>query len=410
MTWTTKAACSTMAGAPRAAGLRRLATGRDARMPPLAVAVALVVSAGGGAPAARAQAEADVEVAGKLLEPLGQGLSELDWRGEYRNIDRALRNIWQENRWTDEADLYARDLAREVSAIPPWRFADRMTLVTERINDRYQFTPQQRALFQGLLLKEATGFLFRNAATMLPSSQEAFRTRSEGKPFTTEQVARWAKEGGPVMQDVRDTVQRFIGELQPALTAEQRRILQRDVSSYSRRRDMLDNKLEQWANGKWEPEHWGLQDDPVQTGTARPKPEVAPPAPAAVPEKRPPPGAERAAGALALPKRWLDHDPSTWVVFVLETEQKYRLDPGQVTTAESIHEELLGRAEAYCVSRRDLLDAVPLSERATHEAYAYVRDTFAELRDRLASLPTTAQRVAAEAGPREPTAPPSNER
>lgn len=377
-----------------------------------ALALSCIVSVSpvvGQAQTVRPTEEQDVAEAGRVLQPLGEDFTELDWRKEYRNIDRALFNVWRENGWNDEADLFARDLAREVSAIPPWRFTDRMTLVTERVTDRYRFTPEQRTRFQGILLREASAFLLHNAAQMLPCSQEAFRTRREGKPFTAEQVARWAKAGGPVMQDVRGRVERFVDELQPVLTPDQRRILQRDVSSYARRRDLLDKTLEQWAAGNWKPEDWGLQDDPIQTGTSKPSPEpVRPPAPqeradAAGSNARPP------RGVLAMPKRWVDYDPSTWIAYVVEIEEKYKLDPGQVSTVESIHEELLERAEAYRASRRETLDAIPVAERSTHDGYAFVRETFAELRDRLSSIPTTAQRVAAESGPPHPTARPRDD-
>jgi hypothetical protein len=94
--------------------------------------------------------------------------------------------------------------------------------------------------------------------------------------------------------------------------------------------------------------------------------------------------------------QWVDHDPATWIAYVVEVRSQYQLDPAQVSTAESIHHELRERAEAFVSSRVEALTAVPAAQRSTHDAYAPVREAFQELRDRIDALPTTAQRTAAQ--------------
>ncbi len=63
-----------------------------------------------------------------------------------------------------------------------------------------------------------------------------------------------------------------------------------------------------------------------------------------------------------------------------------------MSTAESIHAELLDRAERYAEAHADTLEAIPAPERATHEAYEPIRSLFGELQSRLDSVPTTSQR------------------
>ena len=63
-------------------------------------------------------------------------------------------------------------------------------------------------------------------------------------------------------------------------------------------------------------------------------------------------------------------------------------------TAWSIHAELVERAERFKKLRASELDAVPIPLRLTHELHGPIRELFGELRDRLESLPTSAQREA----------------
>lgn len=333
------------------------------------------------------QAERAERAVTEVLEPLSETFSGFDWDAEQPNIQRSITNIWSSNDWNDEADLFARDVATEVTAIPPWRMAARLELMTKRVAARYDFTPEQQSRFQAALMGEAVGFMLRHAGDLLAYSQEAVETRANGQPFSAEQVARWAKEYRPVMDDVRVTIERFVGRMEPDLTPRQRKLLQRDHVSYEKRRRTIDEAMSEWAKGKWQPAHWGLEDDPIQTakrGSQTPDD----------PSRRIAPlyGRTQKNRAKVVIPKWVDYDPPTWFAYVLEVEKRYRLDAGQMGTAESIHAELLERASAYQVSHATELAAVAPAQRATAEAYERVRDIFRELQARLDALPTTSQR------------------
>ncbi len=297
------------------------------------------VLAAAGAPTV-AQERSERAVA-EVLEPLANSFAKFDWEAEHPNIKRAIVNVWNSNGWNDEADRFARELASEVSAIPPWRLTARLDLVTDRVAGRYDFSPDQRSRFQGALLREAGELLVRHGATILAHSKEAFQTRASGKPFTAEQVARWAKQGEPLLSDMRNSAERFIAQLEPTLTPQQREVLKRDQASYKKRLHRLNETVSAWASGKWQPADWGLQDDPIQSrGRAPMNPfelirEAAPSWT----------GASASRGKVVIP-RWLDYDPTTWFAYVLEVEKRYRLDAAQMGTAESIHAELLERASS----------------------------------------------------------------
>jgi hypothetical protein len=87
------------------------------------------------------------------------------------------------------------------------------------------------------------------------------------------------------------------------------------------------------------------------------------------------------------------YDPATWYACVLQLQERFKLDPGQVTTAESLHAELFERAKAYVDKHADTLKQVPPGERDTHAAYEPIRTLFDELNSRLDAIPTTSQRI-----------------
>ena len=101
--------------------------------------------------------EALLETFRQLTEPMHQ----LDWDKEYVFIKRALDDVWQRNGWTDEADRYARDLACEVAAIPPWQPIERLNLLNERVTERYGLTTDQANRFRNTVMGETAGFLMR---------------------------------------------------------------------------------------------------------------------------------------------------------------------------------------------------------------------------------------------------------
>jgi hypothetical protein len=141
---------------------------------------------------------------------------------------------------------------------------------------------------------------------------------------------------------------------------------------------------ERWTKGGWQPKDWGLQHDPIQTGMEQQARAIDPLAGDRSPK--------RIRSDRAPIPRWRPHEPATWFAYVLDFQKRFKLDPGQKTTANSIHAELLARANSYISAHAERLDKVARRDRAEDQAYEPIRGLFEELKERLDALPRSAQR------------------
>ena len=324
---------------------------------------------------------------------LSELLAGFDWNEEADRLRRAAEIVWQRNGWNEESDIFAREIACEVMAIPPWDVVARLNLLTKRITERYRLTEEAAGRFQTSLLGEAGRLLVRHGPVMIEKGREVLAARVRGEPYSPPQVAEWAKLLEPILADALVSADRLAGEIEPSLDVEHRRLFVRDQESFQKRMRYVHTMRTQWADGKWQPTDWGLEADPIQNRIVPPGP--ADPSVALGPDAPP---VLLASSATELTTRTplpqcVPHDPSTWITYVLEFETRLDLDAGQRSAAESIHSELVGRAGDYSKTHRDELFQVPVPERAIHSAYEPICAMFAELQARLDALPTTVQRA-----------------
>jgi hypothetical protein len=316
---------------------------------------------------------------------LRESLAGLNWDEEAQRLRRAAETLWERNGWNDESDRFARDVACEVTAIPPWDVAARLNLLTTRAAERYGLNDESAMRLKGSVMREAGGFIMRNGGAIIENGREALVARARGEPYTAEQVAKWAKVLEPLLTDMRASVDRVGDEIKPSLDPEHQRLFDQDMQSVQKRTRYVDAMRTRWTEGKWQPTDWGLEADPIQTRAVPPRaldPSAAIPIPVA-PAAQPSPN-------VSLPT-CVSYDPATWFACVLEFEKRFQLDAGQKSTAQSIHAELVERAGDYAKTHREELRAVPTPQRSTHPAYEPIRALFAELQARLDALPTTAQ-------------------
>ena len=319
---------------------------------------------------------------------LTKQMHRLDWGKERPFIERAIQNVWESSGWTDESDRFARDLACEVASIPPWEPLKRLNLFNERITGRYGLSKEEAGRFQSAVMREAGGLLMRHTGVILEQAREGMQARVHGEPFTAEQIARWTKRSQPLITEMRKSVDRLVAEVEPMVEPGKRKLLEGDLKSFKKRKRHMDKLRVRWAGGQWEPEDWGLQNDPVQTAASpvgRSEAASRVRGRAAVPPERQQPKPTK------IP-HWVAYKPSTWFAYVLDCQKRFNLDSGQMSTAESIHAELLDRAKCYAEAHADTLKAIPARERAAHEAYEPIRSLFGELQSRLDAIPTTSQR------------------
>ncbi len=353
--------------------------------------IVLAITAPAAFPAPPDNATGDPAIRSEALKALAEPIPGVDWDEMTPDITRAIERVFERNGWTQESDQFAMSVACKVARIPPWDIAGRLNSFTGSVAERYGLTKEAEQKFRASLLRESTGFLLRHGPAMVVQAREALQTRAQKIPYSPEQVARWARDADSIFEDIARSVDRLADDLQSTLPDDKKDLFRQDFERYHDRQRVLEEMTTRWARGEWDAAHWGLDADPIQnpqgksgdavTGDAS----VAPPTgKEPLPIPRPP--------VTVIPSRWIDHDPTTWIALVLDFRDRFRLDAGQMSTAWSVHGEMVERAAAYAESRTEALSKVPAGQRSAHEAYQPIRELFAELQDRLDALPTRAQR------------------
>lgn len=371
--------------------------------------------------------EAQPRRAMPLLERIAQRAAETvggddAWGELHAELVPALIQVFERNGWTSESDRFALDLTIDVGTIPPWDLDGRMEVFRARVGERYGLDAEQEEVLLALAAREFQHFFVRHAAQLMPHMLEALQTRVAGEPFTPEQVARWAEDFAPLMVEARERFERNSAEFVEVLTPEQRAVVTQDLAAARRRMERMEQLGTSWAEGDWDPADWGLDQDPIQTGTARspaaqhvdtatadaPAASGAAPARPSASSDKPRPDAPATQPAPA-PE---DNDP--WAVYVREFIQRYLLTEQQQRRAWIIHDS--ARARRAIVDERHrrrterLASADPPTDRVNRlmaeaeRAHATLVETlFTDLKRRLDRLPTRTQRATAE--PHVPAAP-----
>jgi len=324
------------------------------------------------------------------------------WQEQHRLIVQATENLWRRNRWDSEPDRFARRVAIEVSAIPPWKFQERMNKLTSMLAERYGLTPEQSAQFRARLLGAVVKVTWKHAEAIMQYSREMVQTRLAGKSFTAEQVARWARLSEPLLRDIRREVRRFGEQFGSLLDARQRELFRRDLASLQKRLEYVAGKMPAWERGEWTPADWGLEKDALHAEAAG-RAEAPSSRPAAVPERVRRPSRPPVEPSEELPL--VAEDESAWARYVREFIERYSLDEAQQVTARSVLAELEGRAKEYREAHADELARIEQKLREAEDAAARaeaahqreellrpIADLFEELKQRLDRLPTDAQR------------------
>jgi hypothetical protein len=337
-------------------------------------------------PAAEDDARGIARLAGitRQLQQLG------DWDSLYETVSPGIDEFWEQRGWTEEADEFARQTLQDVAAIPPWEFQKRMDRLMGAVRDRYELTDAQYDDLQGRTYQFIGGMVWRHGRTFYRQTKEMVETRVRGEPFSPEQVARWTRETEPVFEDERARFEDLADQLASSFTPQQREIYERDLASYRRRMQAVNELRERWEAGDWQPEDWGLQHDPIHQpllDASRAEAEGrdgTQPAPS---------GAESAGdGSPAEENGVVALDESTWARYVRQFVKHYQLDDAQATAAWSILHELEERAADYRRLHRDEFDRVQPEEASTAQVYRPLREMFDELKRRLHPIPTDHQR------------------
>lgn len=367
-------------------------------------------------------APAPREILERAVRRIFPGLDDAGWEEQGVYIAVAAEQMYAENGWDTEPDLFTLDLLREVAVIPPWHVRDRFLTVVRHFSDRYLLDEEQEQLFANMVETEAIGMFVRYAPQFMPIAMEAAQMRLAGEPYTAEDVARWSRELAPLAADARRHLDQVAGTLFEHLNPQQQELFLVDQAALNRRLDRLEELQVRWQRGAWQPADWGLEGDPIQTGHGAQASATeavdgasaqAGDASAALPGERPtPPGELATRPAVA---------EDAWARYVREFVARYRLDDGQEQTAWRIYRLARERRDFHRLRHERRLDGYrragaaaddPRLQRRLSEFEAQWAQTeamlFETLKRRLERLPTAEQRAAAAppAGEaKQPTAP-----
>ncbi|MBN2447413.1 MAG: hypothetical protein JXO22_11835 [Phycisphaerae bacterium] len=377
------------------------------------------------------------------------------WEEQYGYIVDAVENVYEQNGWTSEEHTFTLDMMREVSAIPPWQMQERFDTMIGVMSDRYDLDEEQQQKLKGLVIRESNEMFRKHGATIMQYTSEAIQTRALGDPFTPDQVARWSKMAMPVIQDSTQRLERSATEFMQDLRPEQQEIMQRDLNAGRERISRFQEMGQHWARGEWQPDDWGMANDPIQLAgeerlalegplnqpqagdvpmvqpTRQPRRREAP----TVADRQPMPPATATSGESPdrRSSRHTDnraHQPvpnqpqpgqsepakaeGPWAKYVRDFIQKYNLNTDQESTAWRINTDMTNRAEQ--MTKRADQQIADLQSRLAKEPQRLAAATkkyedqkkatmdtlFEQLKARLEKLPTTSQREAAGQTKRQP--------
>lgn len=317
----------------------------------------------------------------------------------------AIERVFERNGWNSEADQFALSLVNQVNQIPPWQQAERMDAFFDALKGRYELTPDQTRQLSRMIQRETLRFTINHAADLAPIAMDAIRTRSAGQPYSPEQIAEWSRKFRPIAEEARESVERVCRELSKNLTPEQKNKLNTDLNALIRRHNGIMTQMVRWEQGQWNPEDWGMEEDPIQRGDR-----LTPEAQAEIRARE----AGRAAAArqsAASQPAPVDVTPTSeheWVRYVREFVTRNECTDAQKTSAQSILQELLTRSERYRKASSKQIDSVRAqmaaakapAEREKLKAEldrleAPLKAMFEELKSRLEALLTAEQRTRA---------------
>lgn len=202
------------------------------------------------------------ELLQRMMEARDAGL----WERDAGIREQATDHFFKEHGWNSEPDQFARDLLRDVETVPPWDAQRRQQIFVDRVGQRLSLSEEQRRLLDQNAQREAMAIASRHLRTTMPIALEVLKTRSEGKPFTAEQVQRWSQTIEPIMEEARQAVERVSSKLSETMSPEQRRQLEIDLKALMRRHGDVVKMVDKWKQGRWTPNDWGLQNDAAHAG------------------------------------------------------------------------------------------------------------------------------------------------
>lgn len=285
---------------------------------------------------------------------------------------------------------------------------DRMT---EEMAEHYEFDDDQLYLTREVIRERIPSWLKENRAEIQTLTNYYFEAILAGESPTVEDVAGWSQRVLPKLNEFRDVIGEVTGEMRTFMTEEQRTQLDGEMAAFDVGMQFMNRRLSVWAEGGYNPEtDWfnapGRHERDIEEQKRLAQEQEA---------------ARRAAmGGPGGPELVADEGPQSarlkyagkakddWDQYVEKFIQRYQLNESQQNQALKILEHYKGERDQYLKRKeRDFVkaeaafkesDTGPAREKATKRLERLARPVeryFQQMKDRLDSLPTRAQRSSA---------------
>jgi len=306
----------------------------------------LLLLAGRAGHAQEEQRELKEQVRG-VQEVMNVAKSIGPWESQFQIIDEATDNVFRQQGWNSEPDLFARDVLRQVGVIAPWRPREREEVFLNAVQSRFSLTHDQRTSLAADMRREAMAMTIKHFKDALPVVLDMASTRARNQAFTPEQVQEWSRRLKPMMDEGAQMMERVADRLKRTMTEEQRRRLDEDMRAFQRRHKDVRRMVERWEDGKWTPADWGLQNDPLHAVAAARHSAIEAQKNALV---------EQARLASNPDEPRISVNESSWDRYVKWFCSTYQCDARQRSMSDSILRGSKKEAMDYRAARRDVIE------------------------------------------------------
>jgi hypothetical protein len=288
------------------------------------------------------------------------------------------------------------DAKKEVSSL--WNIEQMMLQAADNISARYNLNAKQREQTRELMVTEVTRFLDEHPE-IWPLVRDLARYQMVGSVPPGEVGKQLGARALPLLEDIRSAILSSNERWRKILSEEQKRMHDYDLQDMEKTFAKMEANFRQMKEG---------------TGG---KPYVIPPPNEQINTPPRPPKPDDSVGGLIPPPEAVDSE-DYWESYVRKFILSYELDEGQSESALSIMRECREKARAYRLSKQREFAEVeeklrearregqaPQAQRAKYRVWTGIQknlkkpihDIFQELKDRLDTIPTQAQRERAYA-------------
>lgn len=265
----------------------------------------------------------------------------------------------------------------------------------DEVGQRYKLDERQRAEWGDRMSQRWTRFARENRTEMQPILSEFIEMRLEMAPPSQEKVKAWAERAAAAFDKLKTNLNEGADELRGLLRPGQRGTFDADMLGFNMGLRFAQGKLEMWKAGQFtEREFW---DPPRSVREARRN------------EQEGAEGQGEEEEDAAAPQDPIEQELDAWQRYVERFTRLYALNEAQKSAAFSMLKELRERAIAHRDRYRSEIaelekkienpggspeDTARIEERLV-TLYGPIDEMFNELKTRLESLPTQAQRDSA---------------